>query len=138
MATSFGRDTSCTTSMLTGRRVSGARLVAESAYRRLTTPRGMLRGGEAERNFGLDLTAVIGRTDAKTIEAALPGLIEAELTKDERIESVDVVVFAKDESSAGGRSFEITIEAITSDGPFTLAILASEVTTELLGIQAEG
>lgn len=98
----------------------------------------MLRGGEAERNFGLDLTALIGSTSTKADEAALPGRIRAELTKDERIESVDVVVLAKDESSAGGRSYEITIEAITGEGPFTLAVGVDGVTVELLGIEAEG
>lgn len=136
MATNFGRDTSCTTSLRTGRLVTGARLVAESAYRRLTTPRGMLRGGEEELNFGLDLTEVIGSVKTAADAAALPGRIRAELKKDERIESVDVVV--TETTSGPGRSFAVRVDALTAEGPFTLAIAVSEVTVELLGIKAEG
>lgn len=133
--TTFGKDTSCTTSMRTGRLVSGARLVAESAFRRLTTPRGMLRGGEEERNFGLDLTELIGTVSNKSDAAALPGRIRAELKKDERIETVDVVV--TDTTEGAGKFFLVQIAATTNEGPFTLAIGVTEVTTELLGITAE-
>lgn len=132
--TDFGRDVSCTRSLKTGRFVTGARLVAEAAYRRLTTPRGMLRGGEDEANYGLDLTELCGTTSPKATAAALPGRIESELTKDERIDSVsaDVVVT----TSGPETTFAITIEGTTGAGPFKLELLASAVTVELLGIAA--
>ena len=131
----FGRDISCVTELRTGRFASGSRLVAESVYRRLTTPRGMLRGGEEEANYGLDLTELIGSVSNKSDAAALPGRIESELRKDERIDSVTVTVVETTQGVA--KSFEVFIEAETGEGPFDLQLQVSEVTVDLLGIKAE-
>ncbi len=136
MSTDYGRDVSCTDSLKTGRFVTGARLVGEAAYRRLTTPRGMLRGGEEEQNYGLDLTELCGATNPDSAAAALPGRIRSELSKDERIASVDVDVLVS--KSGPETTFTITIEAQTvAAGPFTLVLLASAVTIELLGVTTE-
>ncbi len=135
MATDYGRDTSCTTELVTGRLVRGARLLGEAAYRRLTTPRGMLRGGEEEADYGIDLSELIGSTSTKSAAAALPDRIRAELKKDERFESVDVRVV--ETTNGVSKSFEVFVEASTAEGPFTLAIAASDVTVELLGIEVE-
>lgn len=133
--TDYGRDTSCTTSLRTGRFVTGVRLVAEAAFRRVSTKRGLLRGGEAEKDYGIDLSDYVGSTNPKRDAAALPGIIGGELRKDERIEHVDVdVLIVRDGAET---NFEITIEAQTGEGPFTLVILASKVTVELLGIKAD-
>src|SRR5262245_61811739 len=94
MTTNFGRDLSCSTSIRSGRFVSGARLVAEAAYRRLTTPRGMLRGSEEEQNYGIDVTELVGSATSPATVATLQGRIRAELEKDERIESVNVTIIA--------------------------------------------
>lgn len=132
----FGRDTSCTTSLRTGRFATGPRLVAEAAYRRLTTPRGTLRGGEEEANFGIDLMERIGSVSAKSDAASLPGEIKSELKKDERIDTMTVTVLqTKDGPDV---SFDITIDAQTAEGPFTLQVAASALSIELLGIKAEG
>jgi hypothetical protein len=60
MSTNYGRELSCTRTLKTGRYVSGVTVVAEAIYRRLTTPRGMLLGGESEGNYGLDLMSLVG------------------------------------------------------------------------------
>jgi hypothetical protein len=130
----FGRDISCTTSMRTGQFVSGARLVAEAAYRRLTTPRGMLRGGEEEQNYGLDLTDLIGSATTKKDAASLEGRIRNELLKDERLLTIDVTVMATVEGPS--TSFEILIDGMTKAGPFTLAVRVDDVSAQLLGIKA--
>ena len=135
MAIDFGRDISATDTFSTGRFSTGIRLVAEACYRRLITPRGSLRGGEDEANYGLDLRELIGVTNLKTTAAALPGRIRAELEKDERIDSVTVDVLTEVDAS-GLASFTITVEAITGEGPFVLTLLASAVTVTLLGIDA--
>lgn len=129
----FGRDTSCTDSMKTGRFSSGARLVAEAAYRRLITPRGTLYGGEEEADYGLDLSELIGSGDPVNTAASLPGRIRSELTKDDRIDTVDVDVVP--DTNAAETTFNITIEAQTAAGPFELTLLATEVTVQLLGIR---
>lgn len=130
----FGRDTSFTDSLRTGRFASGPRLVAEAAYRRLTTRRGWLRGGEEEQFYGIDISELCGNTNPKAAAASLPARIRAELEKDERIEKVDVDVLVTFEGPAA--SFSIEVKVATREGPFTLSLLASAVTVELLGIAA--
>lgn len=132
--TTFGRETSCTNSMRTGRTVTGVRVVAEAVYRRLTTPRGMLRGGEEEASYGLDLTEFVGTMPSKSVEASLPGRIAAELAKDERIEKTDVDVLVT--KSGPETTYGITVRCETAEGPFTLQLSASDVTVELIGIAA--
>jgi hypothetical protein len=133
MTTDFGTDTSCTDELRPGAMVTGTRLVAEACYRRLTTPRGMLRGGEDEANYGMDLPSLVGSVKSKAEQAALPGRIRSELEKDERIESLDINCVASE--SGGLVSFEITIDAQTGAGPFRLVLHVSSVTVELLGIE---
>jgi hypothetical protein len=132
VAANFGKDISCTTSLRAGRYATGVRLVAEAAYRRLTTPRGMLRGGDDEANYGLDL---IGSASTKLDAAALGARIKAELLKDERLINVTVEVVATLEGA--GTSFEVTIYGETDNGPFDLQLAVDEVSVELLGIEAE-
>lgn len=119
----------------TGVLVSGPRLVAEASYRRLRTTRGMLRGGEDEANYGLDLADLIGSVATKSDAAALPGRVQAELLKDERVESVTVTVTSTVDGPA--TSWTVSVEGTTADGPFSLVLSVSEVTVDLLGIQPE-
>lgn len=135
MASNFGRDVSCVSELRSGRYATGARLVAEAVYRRLTTPRGMLRGGEAEQTYGLDLSDLIGSANTAQARLALPGQITAELKKDERIDTVAVNVV--DQSDGVGTRFDITIEGVTAEGTFSLVLRVDEVTVEVLGLNAE-
>lgn len=132
--TDFGRDISCTSSLRTAQFVSGPRLVAEALFRRLTTPRGMLRGGDEEANYGKDLTELIGSASTKADAASLEGQVRNEALKDERILSADVVVVRTVDGPA--TTFNITINATTKEGPFTLTLGVNEVTVQLLGITA--
>ncbi len=134
MATDFGKDTSCTTSLRPGRYATGPRLVAEACFRRLTTPRGMLRGGDDEANYGLDLTELIGSASTQLDAAALGARIKAELLKDERVLSVTVDVVALTEGPA--TSFDITVNGQTDAGPFDLNVGIDDVSVSLLGIEA--
>lgn len=134
MAADYGRDMSCTTSLQTMRYVSGAQLVAEAVYRRLTTPRGMLRGSEEDAEYGLDLTSFVGKGDPLTVAVSLPGKIRAELQKDERIIDVRAEVLSVTEGPA--TSFEIRIEATTDDGPFELTLGVGDVSVEILNLSA--
>jgi hypothetical protein len=131
-ASQFGKDVSCTDSLRSGRYATGVRLVAEACYRRLITPRGTLRGGEDEASYGLDLTTLVGKSNPRAVEVSLPGKIRSELTKDERVESVDVEVLTVVDGPS--TTFVITISVTTAEGPFTLQVSVDDVTTELLGI----
>lgn len=132
----LGKEVSCTRSLKTGQYVTGPRLVAEAIYRRLITPRRTLRGGEEEANYGLDLAALVGSVRSKSDLASLPAQIEAEIRKDDRVETVAVSIF-ETTATNGLKSFTITFAVTTGDGPFTLVVGADAVTVELLGIKVE-
>lgn len=125
-------DTSCTDSLHPGRYVSGLQAYGEALYRRLTTPRGTLRGGEEEANYGIDLPGLIGSTDSVTLAAALPGIIRMELAKDER--TIDVEVTVQRTVAGPASTYTITIVATSDLGVVTLRLFVSDVTTELLGL----
>lgn len=128
----YGREVSCTTSLLTGRYVSGVTVVAQAIYRRLTTPRGLLLGGESEACYGLDLMSLVGSVSDSRSASSLPGRIENECRKDERIETVKATVVRTVDGPS--TTYTITIQATTALGPFTLQMLVSAVTVELLGV----
>lgn len=131
--TEFGKDTSCTDELRPGQLVTGKRLLAEAIYRRLTTPRGTLLGGEEEADYGIDLLDLVGSASSKSDLAALPGRIQNELLKDPRIDSVSALVT----SSSFGPSLSVTIEidVISSEGPFDLQLSVNEVSVELLRLE---
>ena len=131
----LGKELSCTTSIRTGRFVTGARLVAEAAYRRITTPRGMLRGGEEEANYGIDILGMLGSVASTSQARAAEARIRSELTKDERITKVEVGVVRTVAGPA--TTFTVTIRATTDVGPFDLVLSVNEVTTAILNIKAE-
>jgi hypothetical protein len=94
----------------------------------------MLRGGEEEANYGLDLSELVGKLSPTAVAASLPARIRAELSKDERVDSVDVDVAIAIEGPAA--SFNIAIRVVTGEGPFTLQLLVSAVDVALLGIES--
>ena len=134
MAIDYGRDLSCTDALTPGRYVTGTRLVGQALYRRLTTPRGMLRGGEEEAIYGLDLTELLGASlnDTATEVASLAGRIEAECLKDDRISNVDVTVTPT--VNGPSTSYEIVLFVESSEGPFSLTLGVEDVTVSLLGL----
>jgi hypothetical protein len=134
MSTDYGREVSCTTSLVTGRLVKGLTLLGEAAYRRLTTPRGALRGSPDEENYGIDLLDFIGASNPRQAAARLPGVITSELLKDERFLNVETKVLLVQNGPASELEISIAIEA--DDGTFTLKLAVSDVTVELRGIEA--
>lgn len=134
MATGFGSDLSCGSALHTGRIVSGKRLLSEAIIRRLSTPRGTLTGGDEERAYGIDLAGYVGAVGTDAAVAALPGVVEAELLKDDRIARVAVSV-ARLPVSDGVQSLEVTIDVTPADesGDFTLTLAVSALGMSLLG-----
>ena len=135
-----GLDTSCTDSLRAGRIVRSFRvLVAEACYRRLITPRGTLRGGEQEANYGLDLAGLIGSvvpSGGAALVASLPGQIKLELLKDERVEDVAVEITSTT-NGAKGLSLALRARIETDAGAVSLLLAADAVTVAKLGITEE-
>jgi len=131
--TDYGRDVWCEATVLTGRYATGLQLIAQNVIHRLSTPRGMLRGGEDEANYGVDLPGMIGSIVTPGQAAALPGQIQSELLKDSRIESVESTVT---ESTTGpATTWTVTVRVTTALGTFALAV--DDVTVALVGLGGE-
>ena len=131
---SYGSDTSCLSSLVTGRIARGPRLVVEAIVRRLNTPRGMLGGGDDESIYGLDVAGYLGSTDPEFAAASLPGMIENEILKDDRVLSVQVQATLADD---GGAAYSLTLEitGTLSDEEETFAFTAGvdDVGLDLIG-----
>ncbi len=132
--TDFGRDTLCLDSLRPGRYATGWRLLAQRCYHRLITPRGSLRGGEDEANFGLDLGELLGDADSPALRASIPGRIANELQKDPEVDTVDVTVDVLT-VAPGELRWTITISVTSALGPFDLVLAVSGVTVELVGLR---
>lgn len=134
MAQGYGIDTWCFDALQPGRLVSGRLLLAQAIYRRITTPRGTLRGGEEERVYGLDLSGYVGAVGVERSAAIFPTIIRAELMKDDRISSVRVTAaVSSDATGAVYVSTTVDVEPVGELESFSLTLAISEVTTAVLG-----
>jgi hypothetical protein len=125
----YGEDTWCGDRYRPGRTARGITNFALACYRRQITPRGVLRGGEDEENYGLDVAEYVGAVGVETAVAALPGLIRGELLKDDRAADVEVSIVSEEVQPGGWRltikeiisghddaeAFELTL-SVTEDG----------------------
>lgn len=128
-----GRDTYCLDALQPGRWARGTKLVAQRLYHRLTTPKGDLRGGEDEADFGTDLAAYVGANNARELDSALPVIVRNELAKDP---AVDAVTVTGTRVVAGGEiAWRLVVQAETTAGDVELILAVSSVTVELLGVR---
>lgn len=128
MAVGFGKDTSCTDSLETGRLVSGKELVCQALYRRLITPRGTLGSFTDEHlTYGLDVASFIGMVGYEAAVRSLPAQIQNELLKDDRVASVTCT--AQMLQSGIERELAISINVVLEDEAgdfdFTLSVTAA-------------
>lgn len=128
MTTDYGFAISCTDDLNTGRRVTGATLVAEALYRRLTTRRGTLL---SDPNYGLDLEDMLQDDITPAQLATLPGRIRLECAKDPRVLPESIRVEMQVNSTVGPITGTIRIRGeLSNEEPFALVIKAP--TAELL------
>lgn len=131
----YGKDLYCFDRLFTGRFAAGTDLLAQAAYRRLTTARGTLDDGEEGQVYGIDIADFIGRVgDAAAVDTLAP-LVSAELLKDDRFAEVDARATA-DTNSAGETSItlDINITPVDAAESFTLSLAVSAVSVEVLGV----
>jgi hypothetical protein len=138
MAQGYGSDIWCGDRLITGRLSRRSQTVALALYRRLITPRGMLRGGDEEGAYGFDLSAYIGGVGVPAALEALPGLVRGELLKDDRV--ADVAVTATIAHGADGLidiTLDISVVLAEEDEEFEFSVVADDTSTTLLGGVAE-
>jgi hypothetical protein len=137
----YGTDTWCGDSLVTGRMSRGVMTVALSQYRCLITPKGTLRGiadDEEEFAWGFDVSALVGTMSSQSAVGALPGMIAAELAKDDRVYNVIATVTAAANSS-GHVEYDISVTStlVESDVSFVLTMHVDDVTAALTGVTVQ-
>lgn len=134
MTTDFGRDTWCMGTLRTGRYATGVQLVAQNLYNRFTTPRGMLRGGDAEEAWGDDLTELLGMTEEEArarVVQACANVVSGPALDERVIDLTHELTVVKDGPSV---EFVLTLNAVTDEGPFELVLGVSSVGVTVLGV----
>ena len=130
----YGVDIYAWDRLRTGRLVRGPELVAQAIYRRLTTPRGTLRDGEAGSVYGLDIQDFIGQVGTANAIAAIPALIRAEVLKDDRITNATVTATSTtDRAGLVAVRIQIEAELVNEGDRFELTLGVSSVSVALLG-----
>jgi hypothetical protein len=134
----YGVEAWCADAYVSGRFSRGWRTVALAIYRRLITSRGMLRGGDDEQNYGLDLSEYVGAVGYPTALLALPNIVAAEIEKDDRVLGGSVIVTPTTTTGADGLIdlvLEIRVTLVDEGESFALTVGVDEVTAELLDIR---
>jgi hypothetical protein len=131
MSTGYGVDLWCLTGVQPGRLVSGKLLVAQALYRRLTTPRGTLRG---DLSYGYDVVGLIGAIGTEDAATVLRFAVRAEVMKDDRVQDVDVTV-TRAVVGPGEESLTISLSVLLTEETesFTLTLSASDVSLDVVG-----
>jgi len=123
----LGQDLSCIDDLLpSGLVVSGGRLIAEAAIRRLTTPRGALL---EDPDYGLDIHDWINDGMTPLEFAARRADVEAELLKDARIAGADVSL----QLVQGVAILAIALDTVV--GNVSLVASVSAINVQLLSVQ---
>jgi hypothetical protein len=130
MALGYGVDTWCGDRLVTGRMSRRSKTPLLAIHRRLITPRGTLRD---DPTYGFDVASYVGAVGYTTAIAALPSILRAEISKDDRLANVSARVVATT-SAAGLVSLVITVEGflVDEETDFTLTLGVSDVTVEIL------
>lgn len=125
-ATELGVDIACTDDIPAGfPLVSGYTTLAQSIYRRLTSPRGSVIDAP---DYGLDVREYLSRGLTQAQLAAMPGEIRAEVLKDERVHDCSVTVVSSTDTV-----LELAFSVQAEDGPFTFTVSVSEAGATLNG-----
>jgi hypothetical protein len=124
----FGTDIACVTDV--GPKfsfVSGMVNLGNALCRRLITQRGTLL---YDLNYGTDIRARLNSGNLPSNITSLQADIENECEKDPRIDSCTAVVAF----NQAAQNAIITLAGVGGQGPFTLVLLASQLTVQLLQV----
>jgi hypothetical protein len=138
MATGYGVDTWCGSSLQTGRLAKGRQNLGLACFRRLITPRGTLQGltdDDEEADYGLDLAGYVGALDDRDVRNAVGPAIRAELMKDDRVRDVaTTLTHAVETNGLTTYTIDVRVLPVDEDTELTLTLAVSAVTVTLIGI----
>jgi len=134
MSNGFGLDVWCVDQIRTGRYARGRQVVAQALYRRLITPRGVLREAGNGAAYGIDLPGIVGAVGYPTASRLLPDRVRAELLKDDRVADVSVAALIVTETN-GLQSITLDANvALYEEGEeFSLSLSVSDTSVTLIG-----
>jgi hypothetical protein len=128
----YGRDTLCTTSLITGRFVAGVEHVAHRIARRITSPPGCL---PEDRSYGFDVRSLLNG-DFTAGEVALQGQrVRAEVLQDNAVSTCEAEIIV----TVVGPAMELLVSlAIVLKGgePLRMTMSVSRATAELLEVSS--
>jgi hypothetical protein len=107
--------------------------IAQANYRRLRTSRGQLYD---DLDYGLDIRSFVNKGVTVAELQSIAGQIRNELLKDDRNESI-VVTMTPNESNFPGTGYEIRIDGVTAQGPFTLTLALTDADVLIKEIQGQ-
>lgn len=124
-------------SLKTGRLARGPMVVVQALFRRLITPRGVLRERGNALVYGLDVSGYIGSVGYPMALLLLRSRVRTELSRDERVAAIDCKV-SQSQDSAGKIYLVLDVwgELKREGGTFTFTAHANDVTTELITANA--
>jgi hypothetical protein len=130
MAQGYGVDVSLTDQLVTGRLVRGVAIVVEAFYRRLITSRGTLF---YDLTYGFDVSGFVGAVGLERAQAVIGGMVENELSKDDRAFGVKcTVTLGADDAGDPMLILDIDATLVDSGEDFSLTVGVTSVTAELL------
>lgn len=101
-------------------------IVIQSIFRRLNTPRG---GLIYDPDYGLDVKGFLHKGMKATDILSIPGQIQAEILKDDRVETATVKILSADPLEG---ILKLDIQCETADEPFKLVLSISNVKAEIV------
>lgn len=126
MATDFGRDLRMVPDLSDSSELTnGLRTLAEAIYRRLTTQRGSLA---FHPDYGTDVKSFLNDSLSGDGLFAIKQAIERECEKDERVFEAECQLTFVAET----QSLKLSLSFTTAAGPFSFAIVAGQLTTDLI------
>lgn len=125
----FGTDIDCGPDGLspTFDLVSGRDALVQAILHRFQTQRGSLVD---DANYGLDVTAWVGKKAGTTQRLAWEQALESEARKDERVLSARARLTFDTQTGF----FRFILAVTTADGPFSLTLAVTDVSVELLAV----
>lgn len=123
--TNFGYDLSCTDDLTLGMdEIDGSndnvKIISESVYRRLITPRGQLID---DPDYGYYIAGLMHKGMSANELLTIPDNIKQEILKDERVESANVNLLSSNRNLG---IVNLQIICTTQKEPFSLTISVSE------------
>lgn len=132
MATDFGRDLWCRTTLITTRYATGMDLLVNALARRITTPRGKLY---FHPNYGFDVSQLIGLEITPTSVIGIKAELESEIEADPRVFDGSVTVTIAEVKHATRTDLEISATGDSELGPFDFVTTIDRVTLELINVR---